>query len=87
MKHYYIHIGGEGSQQNFRKSDWGGVNIKLKVTSFLDGPLFRPRAKNGGFQLVIYKDGGRRDKTVLQGYIMSVTRLFLRNWNYDVSVI
>ena len=54
MKHYYIHIGGEGSQQNFRKSDWLGVNIKLKVTSFLDGPLFRPRAKNGGFQLVAY---------------------------------
>ena len=30
----------------------GGGNIKLKVISFLDGPLFRPRAKNGGFQLV-----------------------------------
>ena len=29
-----------------------GGDIKLKVTSFLDGPLFRPRAKNGGFQLV-----------------------------------
>ena len=54
------HIGGEGSQQNFRKSD-GGVNIKIIVTSFLDGPLLRPRLKNGGFQLVIYKTNGCRN--------------------------
>ena len=33
----------------------GGGNIKLKVISFLDGPLFRPRAKNGGFQLELNK--------------------------------
>ena len=52
MKHYYI-LGERGVSKFFRKS--GGVgNNKLKVISFLDGPLFRPRAKNGGFQLVLY---------------------------------
>ena len=49
VKHYYI-LGERGVSKFFRKSVGG--DIKLKVTSFLDGPLFRPRAKNGGFQLV-----------------------------------
>ena len=31
------------------------VNSRPKVTSFLDDPLLRPRAKNGSFQLVKYE--------------------------------
>ena len=42
------------SQQKFRKSDKVevGVNSRPKVTSLLDGPLLRPRAKNGFFSLL-----------------------------------
>ena len=53
MKHYYI-LGDRGVSKILGKVIGAGVNIKLKETSFLDGPLFRPRAKNGGFQLVFY---------------------------------
>ena len=72
MKHF-LQIWGEGSLQNFRKSDGG--NIKLKVTLLLDGPLLRPRAKNGGFQLVCYKaflinHTERKDDWLVISYIL-----------------
>ena len=56
MKHYYI-LGERGVSKILGKVMGGEVDIKLIVTSFLDGPLLRPRAKNGGFQLVKYTKG------------------------------
>ena len=61
------------SQQKFRKSDKVGVNSRPKVTSFLDGPLLRPRAKNGGFQLVLYIPIEFSNKNFLEGSLVRFT--------------